>query len=107
VVNALATTIHSVFPSVHAMDIPNSFNTILFATRQPTTTRNFFDNYQQLATLPTVHPLLLESMQLTLANMQPEPETTQVFTDDRAQIEWLTNGLVLNFFFNVGTEVLQ
>jgi hypothetical protein len=50
---------------------------------------------------------LLESMQMTIANLQPEPERTVVFTDDKAQIEWLTNGLVLNYFFTFGTEDLQ
>ena len=107
VVNALATTIRSVFPSIHTVDIPDSFNTMLFATRQATKDEDFLVNYEQLMTLNTVHPLLLESMQLTVANLQPEPETTLVFTDDRSQIEWLTNGLVLNFLFSGGMEDIQ
>jgi hypothetical protein len=107
VVDALATTLLSVFPTIHAMDIPDSFNTILFATRQPTTAENFIVNFEQLKTLSTVHPLLLESMQLTVANLQPQPETTLVFTDDRAQIEWLTNSLVMNFLFFGDMETIQ
>jgi predicted membrane-bound spermidine synthase len=107
VVDALATTLLSVFPTIHAMDIPDSFNTILFATRQPTTAENFIVNFEQLKTLSTVHPLLLESMQLTVANLQPQPETTLVFTDDRAQIEWLTNSLVINFLFFGDMETIQ
>jgi spermidine synthase len=107
VVNALATTIRSVFPSIHAVDIPNSFNTMIFATRQPTTDENFLANYVNLMTLNSAHPLLLESMQLTASNLQPEPEITLVFTDDLSQIEWLTNGLVLNFLLSGGMEDIQ
>ncbi|MBN2256922.1 MAG: fused MFS/spermidine synthase [Anaerolineaceae bacterium] len=107
VVDALGTTLLAVFPTIHAMDIPGSFNTILFATRQPTTTMNFMVNYEFLSSLTTVHPLLLESMQLTITNLQPRPETTLVFTDDRAQIEWLTNDLVLDFLFFGDKELLQ
>ena len=79
---------------------------MIFATRQSTTVENFLANFEQLKARHTVHPLLLESMQLTAANMQPTPEPTVVFTDDRAQIEWLTNGLVLNFLFSGDAEDL-
>ena len=71
VVNALATTLRTVFPTIHAVDIPNSFNTMLFATRQATSAENFLANYELLAASHTAHPLLLESMQLTAANLQP------------------------------------
>jgi spermidine synthase len=107
VVNALATTLRSVFPSIHTADIPNSFNTMLFATRQATSADNFLANYELLVASQTAHPLLLESMQLTAANLQPAPETTVVFTDDKSQIEWLTNGLVLNYLFAGGMEDLK
>jgi len=107
IIDALATTIRSVFSSVHTVDIPNSFNTMLFATRGPTTNENFFINYENLVRLGNVHPLLLESMQLTASNLRPEPKATLVFTDDRSQIEWLTNGLVLNFLLTGGMEEIQ
>jgi spermidine synthase len=107
VVNALATTILTVFPSIHAVDIPNSFNTMLFATRQETNVANFMANRELLLEANTAHPLLLESVQLTAANFQPAPDNTVVFTDDRSQIEWLTNGLVLNFLFFNEIEDLQ
>jgi spermidine synthase len=106
-VDALATTLRTVFPSIHTVDIPNSFNTMLFATRQATRPENFLTNYALMAAGNSVHPLLLESMQLTAANLQPAPRSTVVFTDDKAQIEWLTNGLVLNFLFAQGTEALK
>lgn len=41
------------------------------------------------------------------ANLQPGYETTLVFTDDRAPIEWLTNNLVINFILHGEVESLQ
>lgn len=106
-VDALATTILSVFPSIYAMDLPASFNTMLFATRQPTTVENFTTNFAQVKAQNTDHPLLLETMVLTAGNLVPKPENTIVFTDDRDQIEWLTNGLVLNYLFFGDKQILQ
>ncbi len=35
-INGLATTMATVFPSIHIMDIPGTLNTMIFATKQPT-----------------------------------------------------------------------
>ncbi len=43
-IEALASTIRSVFPSVHVVDIPRTFNSILFATVQPTSAANLRQN---------------------------------------------------------------
>jgi hypothetical protein len=39
--------------------------------------------------------------------MQPDYETTQVFTDELAPIEWLTDNLVVNFLLRGDVEALQ
>jgi predicted membrane-bound spermidine synthase len=106
-VNDLATTIRQVFPTVFAMDVPNSFNTILFATRQPGSWDNLWENYALIAEDPDVDPLLLNAMTTTLMNMQPEPEMTRVYTDDRTPIEWVTNKIVVDFILGGGIEDLQ
>jgi spermidine synthase len=36
-IDGLATTMAQIFPSVHIMDIPGTLNTMIFATKQPTT----------------------------------------------------------------------
>ncbi|MFU8826197.1 MAG: spermidine synthase [Brevefilum sp.] len=105
-INDLATTIRQVFPTVFVMDIPESFNTILFATKQPGNWENFYANYNALIG-SGVHSLLLEAMAVTISNRQPEPETTRVFTDDLAPIEWLTNKIVVDYFLAGGLEDFQ
>jgi len=79
------------------MDIPNTFNSIIYATAQPTEEANLYDNLLSLYSRSDVHPLLLASIERTLANLQPLPANGQIFTDDRAPIEWLTNNMVLSF----------
>lgn len=96
-INGLATTMATIFPSVHVMDIPGTLNTMIFATRQPTKAADFAANLSILSQKPGIHPLLLSAMQITFANLKPGYETTQVFTDDRAPIEWIVNDMVVRF----------
>jgi hypothetical protein len=97
----------TVFPSVYVMDVPNTFNTVIYATVQPTSAENLFANLVQLDQRGDVHPLLLEAMQLAVLNMQPTPEAGTVFTDDLAPVEWITNDMVLRFILFGDKEVLQ
>jgi len=105
-INDLATTIRQVFPTVFVMDIPESFNTILFATKQPGSWENFYENYNTLLG-SDVHSLLLEAMAMTISFRQSDPEITRVFTDDLAPIEWLTNKIVVDYFLAGGLEDFQ
>ncbi len=106
-IDGLATTIAAIFPSVYVMDIPHTLNSIVYASIQPTRTENLFANYNTLAMRGDVHPLLLTAMSATIANLQSGYETTQVFTDDRAPIEWLTNNLILNFLLRGDVNTLK
>lgn len=96
-IDDLSSTIQTVFPSVHVMDVPGSFNTIVYATVQPTTFDNLAVNYQLLLERGDGHPLLVESMALTLTNRQPTPPVKVVYTDDWSPIEWITNNMVLSY----------
>lgn len=107
-VNALASTILTVFPSVHVMDLPGTYNSLLFATAQPTQATNLMENFAALSTAGSgAHPLLLETMSVTLTNLQPAPEPGVVFTDDKAPIEWMTNNLILSYLFSPPGETIQ
>ena len=106
-IDGLATTIATVFPSIHIMDIPNTLNSIVYASKQPTSAEDLLRNYNTLSASTDVHPLLLTAMSSTIVNMQPGYETTQVFTDDKAPIEWLTNNLIVNFLLHGNVEALQ
>jgi len=96
-IDGLATTMGTVFPSIHVMDIPGTLNTMIFATMQPTSGADFAGNLVRFATRPGVHPLLLSTMATTFANLQPGYAKTQVFTDDRAPIEWIVDDMVIRF----------
>jgi spermidine synthase len=106
-INGLSTTIATVFPSIHIMDIPNTLNSIVYASKQPTRVDDLFDNYNALNARGDVHPLLLTAISSAIVNMQPGYESTQVFTDDKAPIEWLTNNLIVNFLLHGDVESLQ
>ncbi|MCL5428334.1 MAG: fused MFS/spermidine synthase [Chloroflexi bacterium] len=106
-VDALAVTLQQAFPSVHVMDVPNSFNSIVYATVQPTSFDNLQANYELLVEVEAVHPLLLASIERTLANQRETPNEGLLLTDERAPVEWIVNNMVLNFLSSEGIGELQ
>ena len=66
-----------------------------------------YDNYNLLLGKDEIHPYLLTALRRTILNLQMLPESTTVFTDDIAPIEWMTNGMVLNFVLFGGVSNLQ
>ena len=106
-INGLATTMGTVFPSIYTVDIPRSLNTMIFATKQKTQPENFALNLITLSQDPNVHPLLISTMQTTFANLKSGYEVTTVFTDDHAPIEWIVNDMVVKFILGGGTQYLQ
>ena len=113
-IDGLVATIDEVFPSVYVMDIPDTFNSIVYATKQPTTENDLYQNYEALVAREDAHPVLIGAVQKAIINLQPNPcegsEPSQacvVFTDDWAPIEWITNSLVLNYVFFSGMEEIQ
>jgi spermidine synthase len=106
-IDGMATTIGTLFPSIYVMDIPGTFNSILYATLQPTTVEDLYANLVRLQTGGEAAPLLIESMYKAWTNFAPAPQETVVFTDDRSPIEWLTNNLILNFLLNSGAEIIR
>jgi spermidine synthase len=105
-IDGLATTLGTVFPSIYVMDIPGTFNSMIYATLQPTASGNLSANLSALSTAG-VQPLLLDSMSLAWSNLQPAPPHTMVFTDDLAPIEWITNNMILNFLVTGEVKTLK
>lgn len=105
-INDLGTTVGQVFPTTFVMDLPGSFNTVLFASKTAGSWENFYENYSLLEN-SNAEPLLLEAMALTINNRQAPPKKTRVYTDDRAPIELITNKMVFNFILAGGTEDLR
>lgn len=104
-VDALTHVLLQTFPTVYAVDVPRSFNTILYATVQPTTPEMLVDNLNALD--PNAQPLLYDVMSSTLASIVPTGSSDLLFTDDRAPVETLTDSLVLNFLLNGELESLR
>jgi len=95
-VDALAKTAATVFPSVHVVDVAGSLNSIVFATVQPTSIENLRAN---LALMD--QPVLTTTAQLALQRVRPIDQTAVLFTDDNAPVERLTNNIMLNFLFGL------
>ncbi len=106
-IDGLATTMATVFPSIYTVDIPGSLNTMIIATKQPTQPENLAVNLFNLSRDASVHPLLISTLQVTFGNLKTGFEPTTVFTDDHAPIEWIVNDMVLRFIIGGGTEYLQ
>ncbi len=96
-IDGLAGTIGTIFPSIYVMDIPNTFNSILYATVQPTTLDDVHANYVSLLERGDAHPVLMDALQRAILYMQPTPDSEMVFTDDLAPIEWITNNMILSY----------
>ena len=88
------------------MDVPNSFNSIIYATVQPSDFLNLARNFARLDQDASVHPLLLDSMRRVIVYQQPTPTTGKIYTDDLSPIEWITNGMVLSFVFSAEMQDL-
>ncbi len=91
-VDTIAATMGQAFASVHVIEIPGSFNTLVVATVQPTEPENLAANLPALED-PRLR-LLARRAQEQLR--QPEP-ATRIFTDDRAPVEQLTHALILRY----------
>jgi len=104
-VDAFANVLGEVFPSVYAVDVPRSFNTILYATVAPTTVLNLSANIEALD--ETAPSLLREVLLNSLESLVPVTPSDMIFTDDRAPVETLFDSLVLNFLLGEDLESLR
>jgi hypothetical protein len=79
-VEAVTATLLQVFPTVHTMDVPESFNTMLVATNQPTNDESLAANAALLG--ENIHPFLKYSLGLAQRSLRPTVASDLVFTDD-------------------------
>lgn len=110
-VEAMTATMATIFPSIHAIDVPGALNTILIATRQPTSDANLQRNAERLSAAtsgPAVAAdgLLLAVFDVAAANLVPATASELVFTDERAPLETLVDSLVLRYLLQEGPEGL-
>jgi hypothetical protein len=101
-IEAMTYTMQQVFPTVHTIDVPNSFNTILVGTVQATDATNLSAN---LAAMPAnTSPLLLTAMQSAIQSIRPTVASEVLFTDDRAPVETIVDSMVIDFLMGNGTS---
>lgn len=98
-VEALAQTMHSVFPNVYIIDTERFTNSLVIGTNAPTSLANFMINTAHLN-----NPLLQSVAQASIAygNIREEHSRTVFFTDDRAPVEQLIDQIILNAVENQG-----
>jgi spermidine synthase len=105
-IEAMVGTLQTVFPSLHLIDVPETFNSILIGTVKQTTFQNLVDNFLFLQE-QEVDPLLMDVLERAIQNIQPLPSTSIVFTDERAPIEQLTDAIALRFIFEGSLDTLK
>jgi len=106
-IDGLVGTISRVFPSIYVIDVPYSFNSVVYATVQPTEIADFYKNVVDLLNDPEAHPLLKDTAQVTVASLQTTPVSDIVYTDDLAPVELVTHNMVLRYVFFGDMEELQ
>jgi len=106
-IDGLVGTIQTVFPSVFVVDLPNTYNSIVYATVQQTDVNDLYANYADLSERDDVHPLLKQVLAQAVVNLKPTPQSEIVFTDDLAPIEWFTHRLVLGYLLADGIDDLR
>ncbi|MCB8979442.1 MAG: fused MFS/spermidine synthase [Ardenticatenaceae bacterium] len=99
-IDAMTATLQTVYPTVHAIDVPGSLNTILVATVQPTTPQNLQQNLAQLD--ESVDPLLRAALETAVNNQVPLSPSAVIFTDERAPVETIIDSLVLRYLLQEG-----
>lgn len=103
-VDAVGATLRDVFPTVHAIDVPGTLNTILVATKQPTTIGNLHANLARLEA--DTDPLLREALAVAAANPAALGNEGTVMTDDLAPIEFISDSIVIRYLLEMGPSGL-
>ncbi|MDX1413915.1 MAG: fused MFS/spermidine synthase [Candidatus Promineifilaceae bacterium] len=99
-VEAITATLLTVFPTVHAIDVPGALNTILVATVQPTSADNLRTNLENMES--DADPLLTQALQTAAGHLVPSAAGDVIFTDERAPVETIIDSLVLRFLLEEG-----
>lgn len=97
-IEAMTHTMQQVFPSVHTLDVADSFNTILVGTAQPTSITTLAAHY---ANLPPEAPLpLRRALAAAISGARPSVPSNVLFTDDRAPVETIINQMVIDYLLS-------
>jgi hypothetical protein len=87
------------------MDVPQSLNSVLVATVEPTQGAMLRRNLEALP--DSAHPLLRQALAAGVQALQPPAQPGLLFTDDRVPIEQLTDSILLRFLLQSGSAGLE
>ncbi len=93
-VDAIASTMAAVYPSVFLVDVPDFGNTLIYASTQPATLADVEHNLG-LIQEPLAHQIATSAM--TEGNLRVSPYHDQVFTDDLAPVERLIDEIIFSY----------
>jgi spermidine synthase len=93
-VDALASTMAAVYPSVFLLDDPNDANTIVYGTNEPVTIDDVAHNLA-VESAPLANHAAQSALQS--GNLRISPYHGQVYTDDLAPIEQLIDEVILGY----------
>jgi len=95
-VDALASTMAAVYPSVFLVDVPSFSNTMIFGTSEPTTMADILHNLS-LAREPLVGQVAATAMGPGSGDLRVSTYHSQVFTDDLAPVERLIDQIIFSY----------
>jgi predicted membrane-bound spermidine synthase len=104
-IEAMVGTLRPVFPSVYVVDVPNTFNSMVYATVRSTDSENLVANLANLQD-SGMHPFLTDVVRRAAENLKPTPSSDIVFTDDKAPVENLVNSIVIRYMLGSSNELL-
>jgi predicted membrane-bound spermidine synthase len=99
-VEALAQTMHAVFPNVYIIDTARFENSVIIGTNARTSLDNFQVNTRAVRN-PLVQEVAAESIQF--GNMREEKISKVYFTDDQAPVEQLIDSIIFDEIRNPGS----
>jgi len=103
-VDTLSATVGQVFPVVLIADLPESYNTILFADKNPNASWEALEQNLALQHSVNTGSALAQIMDITRVGRMETRFAESIFTDDKAPIEFMTNRLVINFLLEGDKE---
>lgn len=97
--NALAATLRKVFLNIFIVDLPDTQNSILFATNSRSASwENLKKNQDSMVyAQEDKEKILASAIEVSLKGRSEASIDGPIFTDDLAPVEWITNRMVYNF----------
>ncbi|MDQ4077384.1 MAG: fused MFS/spermidine synthase [Chloroflexota bacterium] len=101
-VDALYSTMQEVFPNVYAIDMDDSYNTLLIGTNQAVHPDDVVDNIAAIS-----DPTLLSLIERARGHIRIPVGNDLIFTDDRAPVEQVIDSMITRFALAEGLEQLR